>query len=349
MIDFSAHTILSSAPISEALEKLNIPFHLRTIFVLNESNQVIGTITDGDIRRGLLNKIDFNQNCESFAFKNFKYLEEGKVSIEQLRNWRNKQITTIPLLNSNNELIQILDFNQLNSYLPLTAVIMAGGFGNRLRPLTQNIPKPMLKVGDLPILEINIKRLVSYGIQSIYLCVNYLKEQIIDHFGDGSQWNCKIQYVEENQPLGTIGALSLIDDIQTDHILLFNADLLSNIDFEEMFHKHLNLNSDLSIATIPHKVTLLYAVLENEGSHIKAISEKPTYTYFANAGFYIFNTPLLKIIPHNEFYNATDFAETLIQTKQTVVSFPIHGYWNDIGSIEDYNKSNEDFPTLNFF
>ena len=125
--------------------------------------------------------------------------------------------------------------------------------------------------------------------------------------------------------------------------------MLTNIDYEQFFLEFIKQKADLAVLTIPYSVSIPYAVLENEGSLIKAISEKPTYTYFANAGFYIFNSHLLKLIPQNEFYNATDFAEALIQNKHTVVSFPIHGYWNDIGSIEDYNKSNEDFPTLNFF
>lgn len=349
MIDIKSHTIMFDAPISEALEKLNLPYHLKTVFVIDQNNQVIGTITDGDIRRGLLNGINFSENCEKFAFKDFKFLQDGNFSIEQLILWRERQIYILPLLNKQHELIEILNFNELKSFLPLTAVIMAGGFGNRLRPLTQNTPKPMLKIGDIPILEINIKRLIQFGIRDIILCVNYLKEQIIDHFGNGEKWNCNITYIEENQPLGTIGALSLIEKIKHQQVLLFNADLLSNIDFEDMYCKFLQHHSQLSIASIPHKITLPYAVLEGQNHQITSISEKPTYTYFANAGFYLFDSELVNRIPKNEFYNATDFVEDLLQNNFTVSSFPIHGYWSDIGSIDDYKKSCEDFPNLNFF
>jgi len=171
----------------------------------------------------------------------------------------------------------------------------------------------------------------------------------MDYFGNGEKWGCNISYIEENQPLGTIGALSLIENIKHQQILLFNADLLSNIDFEDMYCKFLQHESQLSIASIPHKITLPYAVLEGQNHQITSISEKPTYTYFANAGFYLFNAELIKRIPKNEFYNATDFVEDLIQHKLPVSSFPIHGYWSDIGSIDDYKKSNEDFPNLNFF
>lgn len=171
----------------------------------------------------------------------------------------------------------------------------------------------------------------------------------MDFFEDGSKWGCNIHYIQENQPLGTIGALSLIERIQHQQVLLFNADLLSNIDFEDMYCKHLEVNSNLSIASIPHKITLPYAVLEGQNHRITSISEKPTYTYFANAGFYLFDAKLIDRIPINEFYNATDFVEDLINNNFNISSFPIHGYWSDIGSIEDYKKSNEDFPNLNFF
>lgn len=349
MIDISVHTVKSTDSIHIALEKLNLPHHSRTLFVVNEEGKVMGSITDGDIRRGLLNGFDFNAACSHVAFTHFKFLKKNFIDVEQLRSWRKNDILIIPVLNAQHELVEIIHLGKLKSYLPLTAVIMAGGFGQRLRPLTINTPKPMLKIGDLPILEINIKRLIAYGISDIYLCVNYLKDHIIDYFGNGSKWNCNIQYIEESEPLGTMGALSLLPQISTEQTLLFNADLLSNIDFEEFYLQHQKIQADLTIAGIPHKVTLPYAVLEQQGNKITSISEKPTYTYFSNAGFYLFKTSWLNKIPKHTFYNATDFAEALIAENKKVHSFPIHGYWNDIGSLEDYHKSIEDFQSIPFF
>ncbi len=348
-MNLQEHIIQYHEPISQVLNKLNSPNHLRTVFVLDEENRVIGTITDGDIRRGILNGITVSDKCEILAFKNFKYLQRGNISIQNLKNWKSNGIKVLPLLSENFELIQILDFNHLNSFLPISAVIMAGGLGSRLRPLTNNIPKPMLKIGEIPILEIGIRRLLSFGITDITLCVNYLKEQIMDYFGDGSKLNCRIQYIEENKPLGTIGALSLIKSLENEHILLFNADLLSNIDLEEMFLNYQESNSELTIASTIYKVTLPYAILETNNHKIINLAEKPTYTYFANAGFYLFDKKSIRIIPKDTFYNATDFADTLIQLGKTVTSFPIHGYWNDIGSIDDFNKSIDDFKTIPFY
>jgi NDP-sugar pyrophosphorylase family protein len=226
---------------------------------------------------------------------------------------------------------------------------MAGGLGTRLRPLTINTPKPMLHVGDFPILEINIRRLLLFGIKEIFICVGYLKEQIFNYFGNGSQWNCQIHYIEENQPLGTIGALSKLPQIINEHILLFNADLLSNIDFEEMFLKYIRSESHICMATIPHRITLPYAVLEEKNDLITSLVEKPTYTYQANAGFYIFHSHLTHQIPKNAFYNATDFIEMAMKNNQKITSFPILGYWNDIGSIQDFEKSQEDIKSLHLF
>jgi hypothetical protein len=348
-MNLQEHIIQYNEPISNVLTKLNSPNHLRTVFVLDDNSKVLGTITDGDIRRGILKEIKVSEPCEKLAFTNFKFLKQGSISVFDLKKWKSNGINVLPLLNEYHELISILNFNELKSYLPISAVIMAGGLGSRLRPLTNNTPKPMLKIGDLPILEIGIRRLLSYGITDITICVNYLKEQIIEYFGNGDKFGCTIKYIHEDKPLGTIGALSLITEIQNDTILLFNADLLSNIDFEEMLLNHLETNSDLTIASTMYKVTLPYAILETSNHQIKNLAEKPTYTYFANAGFYLFQKSSLELIPKDIFYNATDFAEDLVENQKNVISFPIHGYWNDIGSIDDFQKSIEDFKTINFF
>ena len=348
-MNLQEHIVNLNDPISTVLNKLNLPNHLRTVFVLDQDNKVIGSITDGDIRRGILKGISVEDPCEKLAFKSFKYLQTNNISVRDLKNWKSNGINVLPLLNEKRELIHILNFNELKSYLPVSAVIMAGGLGSRLRPLTNNTPKPMLKIGDTPILEIGIRRLLSFGITDITICVNYLKEQIIDYFGDGSKFNCKISYVTEEKPLGTIGALSLIPQLDNQYILLFNADLLSNIDFEEMFLNHIDSKSDLTIASTMYKVTLPYAILETNNHQITNLAEKPTYTYFANAGYYIFDKNSLQNIPLNTFYNATDFADDLINQQKLVSTFPIHGYWNDIGSIDDFQKSLEDFKTIHFY
>ncbi len=349
MFTISEHTISESSTLSQAIKMMGKAGHARVMFVLNQENRIVGTITDGDIRRGLLEGLSVSDTCGKFAFKAFKYIVKNQINLQQIREWTQKDVDILPLLTENGELLEILNFKKLKSYLPVSAVIMAGGLGTRLRPLTMNTPKPMLRVGSYPILEINIRRLIQFGIKEIFICVGYLKEQIFQFFGDGSQFNCQIHYIEENQPLGTIGALSMLPPLSNDHILLFNADLLSNIDLEEMFLKYTQSNSNICIATIPHRVTLPYAVLEEKNDQIISLVEKPTYTYQANAGFYLFNSHLTSNIPANTFFNATDFIELSIQNNLKIISFPILGYWNDIGSIQDFEKSQEDIKSLHLF
>lgn len=341
------YTIHSQETINRCLEKLSLPHHLRTLFVVDQQNRVIGSISDGDIRRGLLMGISINESCEKIFNAGFKYISVSDREVPRLDEWKALGISVLPVLDTDNRLSRVLDLNKIKGYLPVSAVIMAGGFGNRLRPLTSNTPKPMLKVGDLPILEINLRRLTEYGITDIHISVNYLKEQIIDYFGNGEQWGCNIHYITEDQPLGTMGALS---SLNTQHlksdVLLFNADILSNIDLAEFYHHYLSSESALSIASIPYKVNIPFAVFELDNTFIKALSEKPTYTYYSNAGFYLFNSSRIKTIPKNTFFNATDFAEDLLKQKQRVSQFPILGYWSDIGSIEDFEKAQEDIKHL---
>lgn len=346
-VQIEAHTINSEESISVCLEKMNLPHHLRTVFVLDAGNKLVGSISDGDIRRGFLKGLSLQNTCEAFMFKDFKSVNPETVTVDYIKLCKELGISVLPQINAEGGLTRILDLTKLKSFLPLSAVIMAGGFGNRLRPLTNETPKPMLPVGGIPILEINIKRLIQYGIDEVYIAVNYLKEKIMDYFGDGSNWGIKINYIIENEPLGTIGALHLIKNkIKHAQILLFNADILSNIDLEDMYNGFKESNADLSIASIPYKVTVPFAVFEFNQHNIIGLSEKPTYTYYSNAGFYLFQTKHLNQIPDNTFYNATDFTETLIKDGAIVTQFPILGYWSDIGSIEDYKKAQTDIQIL---
>jgi dTDP-glucose pyrophosphorylase len=348
--DKDLHTISDQASLAEAMEKLGQPGQLRTLFLINAEHQVTGSLTDGDIRRALLKGTTLDQPCAACSFQAFKNISPDANVVAEIPQWKALGISVIPVLDAQKRLVRILDLNRLKSYLPVTAVIMAGGFGNRLRPLTIQTPKPMLPLNGMPILEINIRRLISYGIQDIYLAVNYLKDQIMQYFGDGKQLGCTIHYIEENEPRGTMGALSeLVQKTVQQDILLFNADLLSNIDLEEMYNAYQNGNAALCMATIPYRVNIPFAVVELQENQITGLSEKPTYTYYSNAGFYLFQSAYIGEIPKQGFYNATDFVDALIAKQSKVVQFPILGYWSDIGSIEEYHKASEDIQYLDLF
>jgi NDP-sugar pyrophosphorylase family protein len=236
---------------------------------------------------------------------------------------------------------KVYDLKKQKSILPVECVIMAGGRGERLRPLTDKIPKPMHKLGDKPIIEHNIDRLIRFGIEKIYISVKYLGQQIVDYFGDGSDKGISIEYVWEDKPLGTAGALSLIDKFKSDYILLMNSDLFTDADFEELYISTVEQHAVMGVATVPYTTKIPYGIVTTCENQITGLKEKPVYTNYANAGIYILDTCVLNKIPKNTFFNITDLMEQLIADGLTVVHTPIVGYWIDIGQHQDYLNAQE--------
>jgi NDP-sugar pyrophosphorylase family protein len=226
---------------------------------------------------------------------------------------------------------------------------MAGGTGKRLRPLTENTPKPLLKVGGKPIIEYNIDNLKKVGIKNIKLSVNYLGEQLIDYFGDGISRNLNIQYVREDKPLGTIGSILLVNDFEHDDIIVMNSDLLTNIDFKDFYKFFKSTDADMAVAATSYHVDVPYAVLEaDEKNRVISLKEKPKYTYYSNAGIYILKKALLKMIPKDQFYDITDLMERILEMNLKLVTYPINGYWLDIGKHEDFKKAQDDVNHIKF-
>jgi dTDP-glucose pyrophosphorylase len=319
----------------------------RTLFVVNDMNKLVGSITDGDIRRGLLNGLEISNPVKGFMNVNFKFLIASQDNMALIRSYKEAEINLVPLIDEDQNLLEILDLKKMRAKLPLAALIMAGGRGERLRPLTEVTPKPMLKVGDKPIIEHNVDRLISYGIKDIYISVKYLKDQIIDFFGDGSSKGVNINYIEETEPLGTIGALSLIDNIQYDDILVMNSDLLTNVDFEDFYSFYLSNNAKMALASVPYHVNIPYAVLETTGHNILSFSEKPNYIYYSNGGVYLMKFALKEMFNKGEFFNATDLMDRLLEEKDTnLIHYPLLGYWLDIGKHSDLIKAQEDIKHI---
>ena len=336
--------------VKEALEQLNqVPEGL-VLFVLNENRRLMGTLTDGDVRRGLLAGKGLDHAIHEVMHRDFRYLRKNAFTLEEVEALRQKRIQLVPLLDDEGQLIRLLNLQELRTVLPVEAVIMAGGRGERLKPYTNTTPKPLLKVGDKPILEHLVDRLAHYGVQDIRIAVKYLGQQIQEYFGGGEGKNLSIRYLQEEEPLGTIGALSLIDDLSYPHVLLLNSDLLTNIDFGAFFQFHQQQEAALTVASVPYSVTIPYAVLETGGGGgaVTALQEKPTYTYYANAGIYLIRREVLQYLQRGAFFNAPDFIELLLQQGHKVASFPIHGYWLDIGKPQDYLKAQEDVKHIKF-
>ena len=225
---------------------------------------------------------------------------------------------------------------------------MAGGKGQRLLPLTEHTPKPLLKVGSKPIIEHNLDRLALFGIDDIWISINYLGEQIESYFGDGSAKNVHISYVRENKPLGTIGAVSKIQDFKHEFVLITNSDLLTNLDYEHFFLDFLAQSADMAVVTIPYKVNIPYAVLETEEGRVLNFKEKPTYTYYVNGGVYLVKRELFDYLPKNDYFNATDLIDELIRQNKKIYSYPLMGYWLDIGSPDDFERAQRDVTKIKF-
>jgi len=340
MHDFSKNTIKEKASVIEAMKKLNdIPNSL-TLFVIDSEERLVGTLTDGDIRRGFIRGRSLNDSVEEFMLRTFHKVEDG-FSVNDFKEARKLGIRLLPVVDQSGRIQKVYDLKKRKSILPLEAMIMAGGRGERLRPLTDKIPKPMLPLGNKPIIEHNIDRLISFGIEKIYVSVKYLGQQIVDYFGDGSAKGIQIEYIWEDQPLGTAGALSLVNKFNTDHILLMNSDLFTDADFEDLYLNTIQNDASLGVATTPYTRKVPFGVFTTEAHRITGIKEKPVYTNYANAGIYILNREVINQIPENQFFNITDLMEVLIQNKQTLIHNPIVGYWIDIGQRQDYKNAQE--------
>ena len=344
------HILISKdCTIVEALNQLNQIRNLSRLilFVQNEQRQIIGSITDGDIRRSIVRDQDLNKRVEEVCNASFLYAEASENSFFNLEKYRKQDIKVLPFLNEDKELVEIFDLDKIKARLPVECMIMAGGRGKRLSPLTDDTPKPMLLLGEKPILERNIDRLISFGIKTIYISLKYLGEQIESYFGDGSSKGIQIKYIWENEPLGTAGALKLVPQFNSNHVLLMNSDLLTDVDFESLYLRLLDEKADMVVATTEYKVDIPYAILDTEVNEVKAFKEKPTYRYQSNAGVYILKKELIDLIPRHSFYDITDLMEQLIANGGKLVFDQIVGYWIDIGIPEDYQQAKEFIKHIN--
>lgn len=329
------------ATIIDALKRLNELHTISmTLFVIDNENRMIGTLTDGDVRRAIIRGVSPDSTLESTMHKEFRYISDS-CDIKTLRELRSKGILLIPLLDSDMHIVDVIDLTKSKSALPLDAVLMAGGKGERLRPLTLDTPKPLLKIGDKSIIDRNVDRLIDYGVKNISVTVNYLKDKLIEHYSKPKDNGVKINCVSEDKFLGTIGALRLLKEFHNDTILVMNSDLLTDIDYEDFFLHFQESGAMMSAAAIPYSVSVPYGIFELEGRNIKGITEKPIYNLYANAGIYLIKKEALRYIPDNAIYNATDLIEALVADGQSVIRYPLTGLWIDIGTPEEYRKAQE--------
>ena len=341
MEDYSKNIIKSGCTILDALKALN-DLHTKymDLFVEDPDGKVIGVVTDGDLRRGIISGAQLTDSVDTVMNKNFVYFKNEDINLQELKKYKSKGISLIPVLDENGKIHKIFNIGILKSILPIDAVLMAGGKGERLRPLTEKTPKPLLPVGDKAIIDHNVDRLISYGINHINVTVNYLKEQIEEHYQEPRN-GVQIQTVREPQFLGTIGSVKFVESFYNDTVLVMNSDLFTNIDYEDFFLHFQEHDAEMSVAAVPYNISIPYGILDLEGRNIKGLLEKPQYNHYANAGIYLIKRRALEEIPDGEFFNATDLVEKLISEGKSVIRYPLNGTWIDIGNPQEYQKAKD--------
>ena len=333
-----------NATIKEALQIID-GGAMQIALVVDENDKLLGTLTDGDIRRGFLKGLDLNSSIESIIFKTPTIAKISDTKEEILNLALSKKLHQIPIIDDDGKILGIQEIEELVKPKEKTnkVILMVGGLGTRLRPLTENTPKPMLKVGNKPILQTIVEKFAEYGYTNIVMCVNYKSQIIEDYFGDGTEFGVNIEYILEEQRMGTAGALSLLKEKPTEPFFVMNGDLLTNVNFEHLHDFHIANNSIGTMCVREYDFQVPYGVVNIDGSNILSIEEKPTHKFFVSAGIYMLSPNVLKYIPENQFYDMPTLFEKIISEKQNAISFPLREYWLDIGRMEEYKKANEEY------
>ncbi len=348
MNHYSEHILSIDSSVRTALECLDSLGSDAILFLVDGNDTLFGSLTDGDLRRGFIKGLGFDDHLSMYIQPNPKFIQKGKYDLKEIISLRKRLFMVLPVVDLGMKIINVINFRYKKSYLPIDALIMAGGRGERLRPLTDSTPKPLLLVGNKPIIEHNLDRLNVFGIDDVWISLKYLGNQIEEKFNNGSEKSMRIKYVKEENALGTAGALSLVEGFNHDHILMMNSDLLTNIDYEDLYLFFEEQNADFVVACIPYQVNVPYAVMETENKLVKGFKEKPTYIHYSNAGIYLMKREVVENVPKNKYFNATDLMDKLINQGKRVVAYPIVGYWLDIGKHEDFTKAQEDINQIKF-
>lgn len=333
--------ITESSTIKDALIAINdITHDGESLVVVNSKQEIIGTLTDGDIRRGLIAGAELTDSVCKIMHTDFKFINQTNFDVAHLKSFRDQRIMFIPILDEQKHVVDVINLNKFKSKLPIDAVLMAGGKGERLRPLTEKTPKPLLEVGGKCIIDHNVDRLISYGVEHINVTVNYLAEQLEEHFA-APRNGVQVRTFREPKFLGTIGSIKFVDTFYNDTILVMNSDLFTNIDYEDFFLHFQQNDAEMSVAAVPYNISIELGILDLDGRNIKGLLEKPKYNYYANAGIYLIKKRALAEIPEDTFFHATHLIEKLIAQGKKVIRYPLNGTWIDIGTPQEYQKAKD--------
>lgn len=334
----------SEAVLSDAIGAIN-DGGFDIALVADGDGRLLGTITDGDVRRGLLRGLDMGAPVAEIMNAKPMTAAPNAARPQLLKTMRQAMLRQIPLLDGGGRVVGLVHMRDLTS--PVAArdnwiVLMAGGLGERLRPLTEDTPKPLLNVGDKPLLETILESFVAQKFRRFYISVNYMADAIKRHFGDGSRWNVDIRYLEEDRRLGTAGALRLMPTLPKNPLIVMNGDLIAQINFQDLLDYHDQQKSRATMCVRQYDFQVPFGVVGIDGNRIRAIDEKPVHRFLVNAGIYVLDPDLIDLIPESEYFDMTDLFARVVADKHGTAAFPIHEYWLDIGRNEDLDRANID-------
>jgi dTDP-glucose pyrophosphorylase/predicted transcriptional regulator len=344
MKDWRKTLIKPSAPILEAMRIIDAGA-LQIALVIDDHARLIGVVTDGDIRRGLLKGLAMDRPVEMIMNRDFKTVGLKSDHEEILTLMKQKELRQIPVVDEEGCVVGLKLLNDMILAPEKTnwVVLMAGGLGTRLQPLTDECPKPLLKVGNKPLLQIILESFIEYGFRKFYIAVHYKAEMIKAFCGDGTRWNAEIRYLFEDRKMGTAGALGLLPERPKDTLFVMNGDVLTKVNWQHLIDFHKSHRARATMGVRDYHFQFPYGVVKTDQQRLTAIDEKPVQRFFVNAGIYVLEPEVLDLVPAHSPYDMTSLFEKLIADKHETVVFPIREYWMDIGRLEDFERADGDY------
>lgn len=344
--NWSETLVDAKVPILKAIETINRG-SLQIALVVDDDRRLLGMITDGDVRRAILKKISLDSPVESIMTRDFTTASTSDSTTEILARMKELDLRHIPVIDDHGRIVDLKVLLHLVDYQKRKkdnwVVLMAGGMGTRLRPLTEQAPKPMLKVGGKPILETIIKNFCDYHFSKFYISINYQAEKIESYFKNGEAWGLEVNYLKEKKELGTAGALSLLPGRPEKPIFVMNSDLLTKVNFDHLLDFHVENGSSATMCVRQFDFQVPYGVVEADQTRLIGLEEKPVHKFFVNAGIYVLEPHVLDLIPKDSYFDMPSLFEMLMSRKHQASIFPIHEYWIDVGRMGDFKRANGEF------
>lgn len=349
MTQWRSTLLRGTAPLAEAIRIIDASSK-QICLIVDDEERLLGTVTDGDVRRAILNAIPLDAPVERVMNRAPTTLPPGHDRDQAMQLMRSKQLHQLPVVDADRRVVGLVlidDLMQEGQRADNWVVLMAGGLGSRLRPLTENTPKPMLMVGVKPLLETTLENFVQQGFRRFYVSVNYLADKVKEYFGDGARWGCEIRYLEEKEQLGTAGALSLLPERPQSPLIVMNGDVLTKVNFSHLLDFHREHKAAATMCVREYDFRVPYGVVQLDGARINGLVEKPVHSFFVNAGIYVVDPDLLDVVPRDgRQFHMTHLFEAALAARRETAAFPIREYWIDIGQVDDLARANGDYRGL---